>query len=234
MEWKDIQRALFVVAHPDDIEYGSAGTAAKMTREGKEVAYVIVTDGSKGSSDPDMTGERLTAIRKEEQRAAARAAGVQHVSFLDFPDGMLEPTLELRKAIAGCIRRYKPDVVVCQSPSRALSASIFVQHPDHLAAGEATLAAIYPTARDRLTFPELLEEGLDPHAVREVWIAGTGNPDYFVDISETIETKLEALTQHTSQVDPERVKKFVPERAMQMGEPQGMGYAEGYKRIEIP
>jgi LmbE family N-acetylglucosaminyl deacetylase len=234
MEWHEIQRAMVVVAHPDDAEFGTAGTAAKLTQEGKEVVYVIVTDGGKGSSDPGMTSARLTETRKEEQREAARVAGVHEVSFLDYPDGMLEPTLELRKAITACIRRYKPDVMICQNPVRDLSVGMFAHHPDHLAAGEAALAAVYPCARDRLTFPELLDEGLEPHAVKEVWVSGTGFPDHFVDISSTLETKIQALKAHKSQVDPERIAKMIPERAHQLGASHDMEYAEAFKRLVLP
>jgi LmbE family N-acetylglucosaminyl deacetylase len=233
MEWDEIRRGMMVVAHPDDIEFGSAGTAARWVSEGKTVAYVVVTDGSRGSSDPDETPERLSEMRKAEQREAARIAGVQNVEFLDFPDGILESTLELRKAITACIRRHKPDVVIAQSPNRDLSMGIFVQHPDHLAAGEATLAAIYPSSRDRMAFPDLLNHGLEPHNVREVWISGTGTPDYFVDITTTIETKLSALKAHQSQITPERVEEFIRERAKQLGQQQGMEYAEGFRRIQI-
>jgi LmbE family N-acetylglucosaminyl deacetylase len=233
MEWNEIERGMVVFAHPDDGEFGTAGTVARWSREGKDVFYVVVTDGSKGSSDPAMTPEELVATRRREQCEAARMLGVTDVSFLDFPDGLLQPTLEVRRAITACIRRYRPDVVIAQNPARDLTMGLFVQHPDHLATGEATLAAVYPCARDRLTFPELLEQGLEPHAVREVWIVGTSVPDYYVDISETIEAKVKALQVHVSQVGPD-VERFVPARAQQLGEPQGMAYAEAFKRIELP
>lgn len=233
MEWSEIQRAMVVFAHPDDGEFGSAGTASRLVQEGKEVFYVVTTDGSKGSADPDMTPERLIAMRKQEQCEAAHIVGVTDVSFLGFPDGMLEPTLELRRAITACIRRYKPDVVICQLPQRDLNGMMFVQHPDHLATGEATLAAIYPSARDRMTFPELLSQGLEPHAVREVWIVGTPSPDHFVDITGTIDTKTRALLAHSSQVSRE-VEKRVRERAHELGETQGLEYAESFKRIQLP
>jgi len=232
MDWDEIQRALVVVAHPDDAEFGSAGTVARMTADGKEVTYVVTTDGSKGSSDPEMTPERLTALREGEQRDAARILGVSDVCFLGFPDGMLLPTLDLRRAISGCIRRYKPDVVICQNPTRDFSLNIGVSHPDHLATGEATLAAVYPCARDRMTFPELLEQGLEPHAVREVWMSGTSIPDHFIDITSSIETKIRALKAHASQVG-EQVGEFIPERARQLGSQHDMEYAEGFKRIQM-
>jgi LmbE family N-acetylglucosaminyl deacetylase len=233
VEWDEIQRAMVVFAQPDDAEFGCSGTCAKLARDGKEITYVVVTDGSKGSSNPDVTPERLIQTRQDEQRRAARVVGVGEVEFLGFEDGMLEPTLDVRKAITAQIRKYKPDVVIAQSPERNLSMSVFVQHPDHLATGEATLAAIYPSARDRMTFPDLLARGLEPHSVREVWIVGTGAPDYFVDISETIESKVEALREHMSQVGGRDVGEFIPERARQLGEPQGIPFAEGFRRIRI-
>lgn len=234
MEWDEIQSLMVVVAHPDDAEFGVAGTAARLADEGKQVNYVVVTDGSKGSADPSMTPERLAAMRKAEQREAARILGVAEVSFLDFPDGMLEPTLAVRRAIAGCIRRFRPNVVISQNPNRDLTTSIFAQHPDHLAAGEATLAAIYPTARDRMTFPELLDEGLEPHAVKEVWVSGTQAPDYFVDITSTLDRKIKALQAHASQVDPERIAEMIPERARQLGQQRGYEYAEAFHRLTMP
>jgi LmbE family N-acetylglucosaminyl deacetylase len=233
MEWQDIQRVLVVFAHPDDAEFGSAGTSAKLANEGKAVYYAVVTDGSKGSSDPEMSAQRLIQTRQSEQRDAARIVGVKDVAFLGFEDGVLEPTIAVRKAVTAVIRRYKPDVVIAPSPERNLSAGVFVQHPDHLAAGEAALAAIYPCARDRMTFPELLADGLEPHAVREVWVTGTGDPDYFVDISGTIETKVQALQAHASQVSHRDIGEFIPQRARQLGEPHGMEYAEAFRRIQI-
>jgi LmbE family N-acetylglucosaminyl deacetylase len=223
---------MVVFAHPDDAEFGSAGTIAKLAQDGKETVYVVVTDGSKGSSEPDMTPERLIATREKEQRDAARVLGVKEVEFLGFPDGMLEPTLDVRKAITASIRKHKPDLVIAQSPIRDLSMGVFVQHPDHLAAAEATFAAVYPCARDRMTFPELLAQGLEPHAVRELWVAGTSNPDHFIDITDTLETKILALLAHASQVG-DRVREMIPERAKSIGEPHGMQYAEGFHRIQI-
>ena len=233
MEWDEVQRVVVVFAHPDDGEFGSAGTAALMARDGKEVVYVVATNGSKGSSDPEMTREQLIAIREREQRDAAHVLGVKDVCFLGFEDGVLEPSLELRKAVAGAIRRYKPDVVISQNPVRDLTGTVFAQHPDHLATGEATLAAVYPTARDRMAFPELLEQGLEPHAAREVWIVGTSMPDHFVDITSTIDLKVQALQAHVSQIAARQVDEFIPERARRLGEEQGMEYAEAFRRIII-
>lgn len=233
MEWDQLKRAMVIFAHPDDAEYGSAGTIAKLSRDGKEVVYVVVTDGSKGSSDPDMTAERLIETRQREQCDAARVVGVKEVEFLGFSDGMLQPTIEVRKAISACIRKHRPDLVISQSPVRDLSMGVFVQHPDHLAAAEATFAAVYPCARDRMTFPELLAQGLEPHAVSELWVAGTSQPDHFIDISDTLETKIQALLAHASQVT-DRVREMIPQRAKAVGEPHGIPYAEGFHRIQIP
>jgi LmbE family N-acetylglucosaminyl deacetylase len=233
MEWDEIQRAMVVFAHPDDGEFGSAGTVAKLTRDGKAVVYVVTSDGSKGSSDLNVKPEQLIATRQQEQRNAGEVLGLEDVCFLNFPDGMLVPSIELRKAITAAIRRYKPDLVIAQSPIRDLTASIFVQHPDHLATGEATFAAVYPCCRDRLTFPELLAEGLEPHIVRELWVVGTAAADHFVDISTTIEHKVAALMAHASQVG-EQQGQMLPERAKQTGEAHGMEYAEAFKRIQLP
>jgi LmbE family N-acetylglucosaminyl deacetylase len=233
MEWDEIQRAMVVFAHPDDAEFGTAGTVAKMTGEGKTVVYVVTTDGSKGSADPDLRSEQLTSTRQQEQRDAGVVLGLEGICFLNFPDGMLVPSIELRKAITGAIRRYKPDLVIAQSPIRDLTASVFVQHPDHLASGEATFAAVYPCCRDRLTFPELLAEGLEPHIVRELWVSGTNQADHFIDISGTIERKIRALMAHASQTG-EHQREMIPERARKTGEPHGMEYAEGFKRIQLP
>ncbi|GAC1319680.1 MAG: PIG-L family deacetylase [Chloroflexota bacterium] len=233
MEWSEIERAMVVFAHPDDAEFGTAGTAALLAQEGKHVVYVVVTDGSKGSADPQVSADMLATTRQQEQRRAADILGVKEICFLNFEDGMLEPTLTVRKAIAGAIRRYKPDVVIAQNPVRDLTVTVFAQHPDHLAAGEATLAAVYPTARDHMSFPELLAEGLEPHAAREVWIVGTSSPNHFVDITTTLETKISALQSHRSQVDGRDIATHVTERARLVGEPRDIAYAEAYSRIVI-
>ena len=228
-----LQRAMVVVAHPDDAEFGCSGTVARWCSEGVEVVYVLCTDGSKGSSDPEMTSARLTAIRRREQEAAARVLGVKHVAFLDYPDGYLVPSLELRRDIAREIRRHRPQIVICQNPVRTLATGRGAAHPDHLAAGEATLSAVFPTARDRLTFPELLEEGLEPHKVSEVLIAASDAADYWIDISGAIETAIEALSQHASQVGArtEQLGVRMREWRRHNGAPRGMQYAEGFKRL---
>ncbi|HEV3311423.1 MAG TPA: PIG-L family deacetylase [Chloroflexota bacterium] len=232
-EERPIERAMVIFAHPDDAEFGSAGTIAKWAAEGVEVTYVVATDGSKGSSDPEMAPAHLSEMRYTEQREAARILGVAHVEFLGFEDGILQPTIELRKAITAAIRRYRPDVIITQNPVRSFDLNAFAQHPDHLACAEAALAAIYPCARDRLTFPELIKEGLEPHAVGEVLIVGTTSPDHWIDITTTIDKKVEALKAHLSQVGDRPVEEFVPNRAKTVAEGHDMEFAEGFKRLTI-
>ena len=226
------RRGMVIMAHPDDAEWTCSGTVAKWCAEGWDVVYVLCTDGSKGSSDPEMTSEQLIKIREREQRDAGKVLGLQDVVFLGYPDAYLEPTLELRKDIAREIRRYKPDVVITGSPARDVERGYYVSHPDHLAAGEAALSAIFPTARDRLTFPELLEEGLEPHKVREVWIAGGGdNADNYVDVEAYMDTAIKALKAHVSQVDQENADEWFQQGRIRTGAMIGMAYAEGFKRI---
>ena len=230
-EEREYNRGMVVVAHADDAEYGCSGTVAKWCAEGWEVVYVICTDGSKGSGDREMTQERLSAIRREEQSNAGKILGLAGVAFLNYEDSMLQPTLELRRDIAREIRRHRPDVLICPSPARGLQGP--GGHPDHLAAGEAALAAVFPTARDHMTFPELLEEGFEPHKVAEVWIMNHPEPDHWVDVTDHVETGARALAAHVSQVGGpveetiEMMKRWRWKRAIGTG----LQYAEGYRRV---
>ena len=223
------KRGMVVVAHPDDAEYGCSGTVAKWCRQGMDVVYILCTDGSKGSGDPSMTAQRLVEIRHNEQEAAARVLGVKQVVFLDYEDSMLQPTLELRRDIAREIRRHRPDVVICPSPLRNLNERGHVGHPDHLAAGEATLSAVFPTARDRLTFPELLEEGLEPHKVRELLISDSEHADKWIDVSDVIDVSIEALKQHVTQIGSGDVGEGMRRWRAKTGESKGIPYAEAFK-----
>ena len=225
------RRGMVVVAHADDAEYGCSGTVAKWCAEGWQVVYVLCTDGSKGSSDPSMNSKRLVEIRREEQRNAGKVLGLQNVVFLGYEDSMLEPSLALRRDIAREIRRHKPDVLICPSPIRQLNNHGWLDHPDHFAAGEAAMAAVFPTARDRLTFPELLEEGLEPHKVREVWVASNGNSDFYVDVTDYIEVAIQALKQHVTQVAGDDVDSELKEWKGRTGEEAGFRYAEAFKRF---
>jgi LmbE family N-acetylglucosaminyl deacetylase len=193
-------RAMVIMAHPDDAEFGVAGTVAKWTAAGSEVVFVLGTSGDKGSDNPEMTPEKLMETREREQRAAASVLGVKTVEFLRFRDAELVPDLNLRLAITRMIRKYKPDAVICQDPTFRWGGQEYINHPDHSAMGEATLAAIFPSARDRLTFPQLLAEGLEPHKVVEVFVGMSKESDYWIDITESFQTKLKALKEHKSQI----------------------------------
>ena len=221
------------MAHADDAEWGCAGTVAKWCAEGWEVVYVLCTDGSKGSADPQVTSEELTKIRRQEQLNAGKVLGLREVVFLEYPDSMLEPTLELRRDIAREIRRYRPDVLICMSPVRQLTEDGYMGHPDHFAAGEAALSAVFPTARDRLTFPELLQEGLEPHKVREVWVTEYGEPDHYVDVSDYMDTAVKALKQHQTQVDEADADTYMRQWRSRTGEKVGFQYAEAFKRFRL-
>lgn len=193
-------RVMVIMAHPDDAEFSCAGTVAKWAAAGSEVMFVLGTSGDKGSDDPEMTSEQLVQTREREQREAARVLGVKTVEFLRFRDAELVPDLNLRLAITRVVRQYKPDAVICQDPTNRWEGQEYIQHPDHLAMGEATLAAVFPSARDRLTFPQLLEEGLEPHKVAEVFIAGARDPDVWIDVTGAFDTKIKALAEHKSQM----------------------------------
>ena len=227
------RRGMVVVAHADDAEWGCAGTVAKWCAEGWEVVYVLCTDGGKGSNDPRVTSEELTKIRRQEQLNAGKVLGLLEVVFLDYPDSMLQPTLELRRDIAREIRRYRPDVLICMSPVRQLSENRYMGHPDHLAAGEAAMSAVFPSARDRLTFPELLKEGLEPHKVREVWLAEHEEADHYVDVSDYMDTAVQALKQHQTQVGEDDANTHMREWRQRTGEKAGFPYAEGFKVFRL-
>ena len=227
------RRGMVVIAHTDDAEYGCSGTVAKWCAEGWEVVYVVCTDGSKGSSDPKMSSNRLVEIRQEEQRNAGKVLGLRDVVFLGYEDSMLEPSLALRRDIAREIRRYKPDVLICPNPVRQLDDHGWLDNPDHFAAGEAAMAAVYPTARDRLTFPELLEEGLEPHKVREVWVPWGEGQVYYVDVTDYIEVAVQALRQHVTQVVEDDLDSEIKDWKARTGESVGFQYAESFKRFHL-
>ena len=232
---------LVVVAHPDDAEFMAAGTIAKFAREGMEVNYVLCTAGDKGTSDRDLAPAKLAEIRKVEQREACNRLGAKGLTFLGYEDGVLLNTLELRRDIVREIRRYRPDILICQDPTTRWSAQGYLNHADHRAAGDAALDAVYPSARDPHVFPELLAEGFEPHKVLEVYVGGTNTPDVFIDIEETIDQKVEALLAHVSQVGngtrPDRpewnLSSMVRERAGQVGQAQGLPFAESFKYFRL-
>ena len=223
--------ALVVTPHPDDAEYGIAGTVARWTAEGKEVVYAVCTSGDKGTNDVKMGPEELMKTREREQLAAARLLGVREVVFLRYPDQGLEDTPEFRKDIVRLIRRFKPEIVATSDPHRR-----YIWHRDHRIVGRVTLDAVFPFARDHLSYPELLEEGLTPHAVKEVWCWGPEDPNYRSDISETFDLKMAALRAHDSQVghypSPEWEDRL-RQGYRQFAEEEDFALAEAFHRVEI-
>ena len=226
-------RVLVIAAHPDDPEFACGGTSARWAAEGMEIYYLVCTRGDKGSSDPEMSSDRLVQIRQAEQRAAAEVIGAKEVNFLNFTDGELAPTYEFREAIVREIRRVRPEWVMTHDPTSVYTAGS-LNHPDHRAVGTATLDSVYPTARDRLNYPEHEQSGLLPHKVKEVYLWGAPNPNVWIDISSSFETKIESLRCHVSQVGKaEQLPDRLRERAQKVGEPQGIPVAEAFFKVTM-
>lgn len=224
--------AMFIFAHPDDIEFGVAGTAAKWARAGSRVIYVVITDGNVGSHEDGMTPEKLAEIRRAEQTAAADVAGAECI-FLGYHDGFLQPTLELRKDLVRLIRRHKPDAVVCLDPTNLFPSADYINHPDHRAAGTATLDAVFPAAEMTMLYPDLAAEGLVGHKVSDVFVSFGVRTNYYVDISDTIELKIEALNKHVSQVGGSSLDDMIRQWAAEAGKQVGFDYAEAFYRITL-
>jgi LmbE family N-acetylglucosaminyl deacetylase len=220
-----IERALVICAHPDDVDFVSAGTVAALGRAGTEVRYCIITDGEAGGSDRTQTREQMAKVRRSEQVAAAAAVGVSDVTFLGYPDGRLAATFELRRDLSGVIRRWRPDLVIAPTPERNWD-SIYAGHPDHLAAGEAAIAAVYPDSRNPFAHPELLAEGLEPHVVQRLWLAAHRAFNLAVDVTETLDAKVAALACHVSQgIEAATVREWMLGWAT--GSAASAGMAEG-------
>ena len=194
----EIKRVLVVMAHTDDCDFGAGGTIEQWTSQGIEVSYCIITNGDQGGEESGIPVEEMAKVRQQEQRDAGKALGVTEITYLNYRDGWLMPSIELRKEIVKAIRIAKPDRMVVQSPERNWE-RIYSSHPDHLAAGETAIQAVYPDARNPFAFPELKAAGLEPWRVREVWITGSPTPNHFVDITETFSKKMAALHAHVSQ-----------------------------------
>lgn len=225
-----IDRVLVIAAHPDDIESWCAGTVCRFTDAGKYVAYILCTSGDKGTSDPTLTPQQVAAIREAEQKEAARILGVESVTFLHWPDSEVEPTLALRRELVRQIRRHRPDLVITHDPVPP-----YRLHPDHRAVGRATLDALFPCARDPLTFAEQIrDEGLQAHIVPEVWLFATEVPDIWVDIAETLLRKIAARLAHVSQhTDPQELARNWQKRAHDTGAVVGLPAAEAFKRVDL-
>ncbi|MCL6091632.1 MAG: PIG-L family deacetylase [Actinobacteria bacterium] len=230
-------RVLVVTAHPDDVDFAAAGTVAKWVSMGAEVAYCVVTDGDAGGSDRSMARSAMAKLRREEQRQAAAEVGVSEVTFLGYPDGKLAPTIELRRDVSRVVRKWRPERLLCQSPERNWD-RIGASHPDHLAAAEAAVCAAYPDARNPFAHPELLEEGLEPHSVAELWLMASPRPNRAVDITATFVRKVAALRCHASQVAHEvdlegRLWHMASAGARSAGVPEGTA-VELFQVVAMP
>jgi LmbE family N-acetylglucosaminyl deacetylase len=227
---ENLTSVLVVTPHPDDAEGGAGGTIARWTKQGRKVVLVLCTNGDKGTSDRHITPAELARIREEEQRKAAAVLGIAEVVFLRHPDQGLENCPTFREQIVRQIRTHRPETVVTIDPYRR-----YIRHPDHYVCGRVTLDAIFPCARDHLAYPEHLQEGLEPHIVREVYLWGSEEPDTFLDISETFSTKMDALYCHASQMKRPREEREAEtrERYAVFGKQAGVALAEPFKRIEL-
>lgn len=224
-------QVMVVTPHPDDAEYGAAGTVARWVRSGREVVYVVCTNGDKGTSDINIKPEELAKIREGEQMAAARLLGVREVIFLRHPDQGLEDRPDFRKELVRLIRIYRPETIVTSDPYRQ-----YIWHRDHRITGQVTLDAVFPYARDHLSYPDLMEEGLDPHKTREVLLWASEDINHLSDITETFHLKLAALRCHKSQVGyipPKDLEKWLEQRHKMMAEGEDFQLAEAFHRVEI-
>ena len=230
------KRAMSIHAHPDDQEFTVGGTLAKWTRAGCEVVTVCITSGGAGSNKYtplDMTRHALVVIREDEQREAGRILGVKETIFLRYEDGQLEPSIALRRELTRLIRRHRPEVVVCGDPTVRFYGTTYMNHPDHRVAADVALDAVFPSAGTRLIFPELLDEGLDPHEVRQVYIHGAERADTWVDIGETLDLKLAALRAHKSQMGEWDPGEMITQWAREQGKRRKLSAAEAYRRMVL-
>jgi LmbE family N-acetylglucosaminyl deacetylase len=238
MDLSAYPHVLVVFAHPDDAESLFGGTVRQLAKSGAEINYVVCTDGSRGGPDAETPDEEVAQTRADEQLAAARVLGVNEVVFLGYKNGTLEVTVDLRRDIVRQIRRFRPELILTMPPFRVLDAPISLSHAEHIAAGEATLVASYPEAGSVRAYPELLDEGLQPHRVTEVWIPAFGDADRFVDVTDVIDTKIEALQCHESQMGKPGRRAWDFERDMKpgmqaVGARIGCTYAESFRVIPI-
>ncbi len=233
--WETPQKILVVLAHPDDPEFFCGATTARWLRAGHHVTYCVITCGDKGTKDTSLGTNDVCAIRQSEQHAAAKVLGVDDVIFLNYPDGYLVPDLTLRKDITRAIRRVRPDILVTCDPQTLFTAMGGLNHPDHRAAGQAVLDAVFPAARDHLNFIELWkDEGLEPHIVREVWVCGTLQPDVTLDVTDTWEIKIQALYEHKSQIgEPEKLAERMHNRRTPDSSPENPRYEEKFRRLVL-
>ena len=228
------ERVLVVAAHPDDIEFGAAATVARWTGEGAAVRYLLVTRGERGSDDPNADPVAIAQVREREQRAAATEIGVEAVEFLDEPDGQVQATLALRERITYAVRAFRPEAVMTHDPTVLFVNNEWVNHPDHRAVGEATVDAVFPTARDPLNFREQLDQGVGAWKVAELYLWSTNEANQIVDIGPTLERKIAALAHHASQFRSfDEIARWVRQRSEELGERAGYRAAEGFRRVTL-
>ncbi len=227
------ESAMAIVAHPDDIEFSCAGTLARWARAGARISYVLCTSGDVGIDQPGMTRQQAAEIREAEQRQAAAIIGATEVIFIREPDGMLQATLELRKKLVREIRRFRPEVVICGDPTIVWAGNDYINHPDHRAAATAALDAVFPAAGQPNLFEELREEGLEAHKPRKVYVNAWSGGDIFINIEETIESKIAALRAHKSQMKEWDPEKSIREWAAESANGKEMAYAEGYRVVTL-
>lgn len=228
--------AMSIHAHPDDQDFTVAGTLAKWAQGGSEIVSVIITSGDAGSNDVTKGAEykvELARLREEEQRSANAVLGVRETIFLKYPDGELQASLALRKDLTRLIRRHRPEVVLTGDPTAWFYGNDYINHPDHRAAAEAAIYAVFPSAGTRMIFPGLLDEGCLPHDVRRLYIHGHEKPNTWVDIGATIDIKIEALKKHVSQADTHEVDQRMREWAEEEGKPEGIKYAEAFRAMVL-
>jgi len=231
--WETPQKVLVVLAHPDDPEFFCGATITRWVKAGHQIIYCLLTCGDKGTKDLTLNSDELCSIRQGEQKKAAEILGVKDVRFLNYPDGYLVADIALRRDITRVIRSTQPDILVTCDPQTLFTTNGGLNHPDHRAAGQATLDAVFPSARDHLYFIELLsEEKLEPHVVREVWVCGTLQPDVCLDVSEYWETKILALYEHKSQIgDPTKLAERMRNRRTADSTPENPRYEERFRRL---
>jgi LmbE family N-acetylglucosaminyl deacetylase len=231
-DWQKPQKVLVILAHPDDPEFFCGATLARWIDAGHEVNYLLLTRGDKGSDNPSVCPDELMSLRMEEQRQAANVLGVKDVTFLSYPDGFIIPDLEMRREVVRHIRRIKPDIIVTSDPLNYYIRGLYINHPDHRAAGQVTLEAVFPAAGNLFYFPELLTEGLAPHSPSEVWISLTHEPGITIDVTPFWQKKLNALLQHKSQIgDPDQFLEKMASRRMENSTADHPRYEEGFRRL---
>lgn len=233
-DWEGIERVLVIMAHPDDPDFTCAGTVIHMARRGIEVTYMILTNGDKGNHNPLITRNQLIAMRKEEQRAAAALCGVKQVLFMGEEDGFLRPTRSIRKRVTREIRRLRPDLIICPNPDRYLVGDSYINHPDHRNAGLVALEAIFPAADNPMFYPDMADEGYLPHKISQLYVVGHDEPNIEVDITDVIDTKIQAILCHKSQIaDPVEAEKRWREFWRRTGPDGSVRYVEQFRGLRF-